>query len=201
MLGAIDAHGPISDNANGIAVMSSLPETVRGLTDGFDAAGNTTRVVAKGFAVGPAALVSFALFGDFIARANVASGDIVNSWVFIGLLFDKMMPYSFAAWRMKSVGQAANDMMEECLLQFPKITRLKRMAPDYEWCIRISVEASLREMLAPGALVILSPLVADMGFRDNCCAGLFSGSLVSSVQLAISMIYTGDAWENSEKYV
>merc|ERR1712137_744904 len=101
----------------------------------------------------------------------------------------------------KSVGKAANDMVKECLQQFPKIMGPEKMAPDYERCIRISTEASLREMLAPGALVILSPLVAGLGFGKNACAGLLSGALVSSVQLAISMSNTGGAWDNSKKYI
>merc|ERR1711974_278995 len=112
-----------------------------------------------------------------------------------------MMPYAFAAWTMKSVGTAANDMVKECLQQFPKIMGPENMTPDYERCIQISTEASLREMIAPGALVIFSPLVAGLGFGKNACAGLLSGALVSSVQLAISMSNTGGAWDNSKKYI
>merc|ERR1740121_1813435 len=110
------------------------------------------------------------------------------------------MPYAFAAWTMKSVGTAANAMVLECKMQFPQIMDGSK-EPDYEKCIKISTEASLKEMLAPGALVILSPLVAGLGFGKNACAGLLSGALVSSVQLAISMSNTGGAWDNSKKYI
>merc|ERR1712187_963860 len=133
-------------------------------------------------------------------RATVAIVDILDPWTFSGLLYGAMMPYWFSAMTMKSVGEAANDMVRECFSQFPKILS-GEMKPDYHRCISISTEASLREMIAPGALVILSPLIAGIFFGKNCTAGVLSGALVSGVQLAISMSNSGGAWDNAKKYI
>merc|ERR1711948_102251 len=196
----IDGFGPISDNAGGIAEMAEFNPEVRRKTDALDAAGNTTAAIGKGFAIGSAALVSLALFGAYTVRAKITTVDVLDPWTFTGLMFGAMMPYAFAAWTMKSVGKAADDMLKECLRQFPKIMN-ENAEPDYQRCIQISTDASIREMVAPGLLVILSPLVAGLGFGKNACAGLLSGALVSSIQLAISMSNTGGAWDNSKKYI
>jgi inorganic pyrophosphatase len=179
--------------------MSGLGADIRERTDALDAAGNTTAAVGKGFAIGSAALVSLALFGAFAVRADIRSVDILNQWTFTGLLYGAMMPYWFSAMTMKSVGEAANDMVRECNRQFPLI--MEGQPPEYANCVAISTEASLREMLGPGALVILSPIVFGFALGKYAVAGLLTGSLVSGVMLAISMSNSGGAWDNAKKYI
>jgi len=150
-------------------------------------------------------LVGLALFGAFKVRAEIGVVDVSEPWTFAGLLIGALLPYAFSAMTMKSVAMAANEMVVECRKQIPKILERKANgedpAPDYEKCIRISTEASLREMILPGLLVILSPLVMGLAFGKNCCAGLLCGAIVSGVQLAISMSNSGGAWDNSKKYI
>jgi len=208
----IDAFGPICDNAGGIAEMSGFDEEVRDRTDALDAAGNTTAAIGKGFAIGSAALVSLALFSGFVTMAadgfmTTGGGLVVNilePWAFSGLLIGAMLPYWFTAMTMKSVGIAASAIVLEVQRQWrenPRILIDNGDEPDYAKCIEISTEASLREMFAPGALVMLSPLIMGFCFGVQALAGMLAGALVSGVQMAISQSNTGGAWDNAKKYI
>jgi len=202
---AIDAYGPISDNAGGVAEMAGMGKEIRERTDALDAAGNTTAAIGKGFAIGSAALVSLALFGAYVTRAKIdlSNTSILDPAVYVGLFFGAMLPYWFSAMTMKSVGKAALAMVEEVRRQFREIPGLMEGTgrPDYKRCVEISTVSSLREMVAPGVLVMLTPLVVGVLFGTRCLAGMLAGILVSGVQLAVSMSNTGGAWDNAKKYI
>ncbi|EAZ01854.1 hypothetical protein OsI_23875 [Oryza sativa Indica Group] len=200
---AIDAYGPISDNAGGIAEMAGMSHRIRERTDALDAAGNTTAAIGKGFAIGSAALVSLALFGAFVSRAAISTVDVLTPKVFIGLIVGAMLPYWFSAMTMKSVGSAALKMVEEVRRQFNSIPGLMEgtTKPDYATCVKISTDASIKEMIPPGALVMLSPLIVGIFFGVETLSGLLAGALVSGVQIAISASNTGGAWDNAKKYI
>ena len=201
----IDGYGPISDNAGGIAEMSFLPSDIRDRTDALDAAGNTTAAVGKGFAIGSAALVGLALFGAFVTRVKGKSVDILQPTEFAGLLVGAMLPYAFSAMTMTAVGDAAFTMMEFIIKDYnngqEEIKAGRKYKPDYQGCITISTNASLVKMIAPGALVIITPLVTGVLFGPTAVEGLLAGAIVSGVQVAISASNTGGAWDNCKKEI